>query len=77
MLTRVAALNLTIKEDKNLGAGFLIGHSYFCTPLGDETPAAWWDTIVRHDLAPLLREYWFDNESKASKAIAALHGPAI
>lgn len=77
MLTRVAALNLTIKEDKNLGAGFLIGHSYFCTPLAGETPAAWWDAIVRHDLAPLLREYWFDNENKAGKAIAALHGPAI
>ena len=77
MLTRVAALNLTIKEDKNLGAGFLIGHSYFCTPLTGETPAAWWDAIVRHDLAPLLREYWFDNENKAGKAIAALHGPAV
>lgn len=76
ILTRVAALNLTIKEDKNLGAGFLIGHSYFCTPLGDETPADWWDAIVSHDLAPLLREYWFDSETKASKAIAALHGPA-
>lgn len=75
VLTRVAALNLTIKEDKNLGSGFLIGHSYFCTPLAGETPAAWWDAIVRHDLAPLLREYWFDSEAKASKAIAALHGP--
>lgn len=77
ILTRVAALNLTIKEDKNLGSGFLIGHSYFCTPLAGDTPAAWWDAIVRHDLAPLLREYWFDSEAKASKAIAALHGPAV
>lgn len=76
MLTRVAALNLTIKEDKNLGTGFLIGHSYFCTPLVGETPAEWWAAIVSHDLAPLLREYWFDSEAKASKAIAALHGPA-
>lgn len=76
ILTRVAALNLTIKEDKNLGSGFLIGHSYFCTPLAGETPADWWAAIVSHDLAPLLREYWFDSEAKASKAIAALHGPA-
>lgn len=76
ILARVAALNLTIKEDKNLGAGFLIGHSYFCTPLAGETPAEWWAAIVRHDLAPLLREYWFDSEGKASKALAALHGPA-
>ncbi|UOR00228.1 AAA family ATPase (plasmid) [Hymenobacter sp. 5317J-9] len=76
ILTRVAALNLAIKEDKNLGSGFLIGHSYFCTPLGEETPAAWWEAIVSHDLAPLLREYWFDSETKANKAIAALHGPA-
>jgi len=76
IITRVAALNLTIKEDKNLGAGFLIGHSYFCTPMADETPVEWWAAIVSHDLAPLLREYWFDSETKASKAIAALLGPA-
>ena len=76
ILTRVAALNLTIKEDKNLGPGFLIGHSYFCTPLGNETSAAWWTAIVDHDLGPLLREYWFDSETKANKAIAALHGPS-
>lgn len=31
---------------------------------------------MRHDLAPLLREYWFDSKAKASKATAALHGPA-
>jgi len=76
ILARVVALNVTIKDDKNLGTGFLIGHSYFCTALADETPAEWWAAIVSHDLAPLLREYWFDSEAKATKAITALHGPA-
>ena len=74
ILTRVQALNTQIEKDRNLGAGFLIGHSYFCVPLTGESPAVWWEAIVEHDLAPLLREYWFDNTDRATKAIAALHG---
>ena len=68
----VEQLNVTIKADKNLGSGFLIGHSYFCTPLNGAEPQEWWDAIVRHDIAPLLREYWFDNTDWADKAISAL-----
>ena len=74
VLTRVKALNGQIEKDRNLGAGFLIGHSYFCVPLNGESPAEWWQAVVEHDLAPLLREYWFDNKALADKAIAALHG---
>jgi len=72
VVARVETLNNAIREDKNLGAGFVVGHSYFCTPLGGETPDDWWAAIVQHDIAPLLREYWFDAESKAQKAIQAL-----
>jgi len=68
----VEELNVTIQKDKNLGDGFLIGHSYFCTPLNGEGPNGWWRAIVAHDIAPLLREYWFDNTEQADKAVQAL-----
>ncbi|MGI4735767.1 MAG: AAA family ATPase [Janthinobacterium lividum] len=76
LLARVQQLNQQIGEDRNLGAGFQIGHSYFCVPLAGETPEAWWQAIVAHDLAPLLREYWFDDPKgkKAASAVAALLG---
>lgn len=76
MLERVQKLNQQIVKDRNLGAGFQIGHSYFCVPLGGETPEAWWQAVVAHDLAPLLREYWFDDleGKKAANAVAALLG---
>ncbi|MBF9222523.1 AAA family ATPase [Hymenobacter ruricola] len=75
-LERVQKLNQQIMKDRNLGAGFQIGHSYFCVPLGGEAPEAWWQAIVAHDLAPLLREYWFDDleGKKAASAVAALLG---
>ncbi|TGD80815.1 AAA family ATPase [Hymenobacter wooponensis] len=77
VVKQVEDLNKTIHDDKNLGAGFLIGHSYFCTPLGGQTPEAWWSAIVQHDIAPLLREYWFDAETRAAKAILALEQGAV
>ena len=76
LLGRVQKLNQQIVEDRNLGAGFQIGHSYFCVPLSGEAPEAWWQAVVAHDLAPLLREYWFDDQKgeKAASAVAALLG---
>jgi 5-methylcytosine-specific restriction protein B len=76
LLERVQKLNQQIVKDRNLGTGFQIGHSYFCVPLSGEAPEAWWQAIVAHDLAPLLKEYWFDEQEgkKAASAIAALLG---
>ena len=73
-IARVDKLNDQIEKDRNLGAGFLIGHSYFCVPANGEGVEGWWRTIVDYDIAPLLREYWFDDSERAAKAIAALHG---
>lgn len=67
---RMTALNQTIKEDPMLGENYQIGHSFFC-PKGehfiglDET---WYRTIVRTEIIPLLKEYWFDNPKKAEDA---------
>ncbi len=59
---RVAPLNMEIVEDTaNLGAGFAVGHSFFCAaPVDGEDGPSWYGRIVRTELLPLLREYWFD-----------------
>lgn len=61
--TNVQALNAAISEDSaNLGKGFRIGHSYFCTE--DEDSVApddgWYQEVIRSEISPLLQEYWFD-----------------
>ena len=57
----ISAINERIREDKDLGPGFEIGHSYF-VPSGDEDSLDehWFRTIVETQIEPLLREYWFD-----------------
>lgn len=55
--TRIPDLNKRIRDDANLGSGFAIGHSYFCSGGTDER---WYDRVIRHEILPLLREYWFD-----------------
>ena len=67
-------LNQQIVDDStNLGAGFCIGHSYFCPVHPDlELDAAWYNLIIDNEIAPLIQEYWFDNPTKADKLIEDL-----
>lgn len=58
------ALNETIRIDPSLGAAFYIGHSYFVHPATDDL-ANWYRRIITLEIAPLLREYWFDDPDKA------------
>lgn len=77
IVDRVSQLNDDITNDrKNLGPGFCIGHSFFC-PNGktDNYDQAWYEMIVKREIAPLVREYWFDDESKAQQKIEALLAP--
>jgi 5-methylcytosine-specific restriction protein B len=64
---RLSELNDEIAKDKtNLGPGFCIGHSYFCqTSGGGMADESWYREIVESEIAPLLREYWFDDPAKA------------
>lgn len=77
IVEKVSQLNDQIASDqKNLGPGFCIGHSFFC-PNGqvgnyDQT---WFEMIVKREIAPLVREYWFDDEKKAQQKIDALLAP--
>ena len=62
LIETVERLNEEITGDESLGEGFRIGHSYFCTNLtvNDE----WLRSVVKFELIPLLKEYWFDEPSK-------------
>ena len=65
-------LNDEIKEDtSNLGKGFCLGHSYFCTK--SELTTDIYNDIIETEVAPLLQEYWFDNPKKANQKSAALY----
>jgi 5-methylcytosine-specific restriction enzyme B len=74
IVERMAALNKEIKDDPLLGENYQIGHSFFC-PNGDNFAGLdknWFYSIVRTEIIPLLKEYWFDNPSKAGDAARRL-----
>lgn len=54
----IRILNKEITNDESLGAGFNIGHSYFCNLSHvNETILS---NIIEYEIIPLLNEYWFD-----------------
>lgn len=63
----ICTLNLDIRRDKaNLGDGFCIGHSFFCPDSAQIGPLTldWYREVIRSEIIPLLKEYWFDDPSK-------------
>lgn len=62
LVERVKELNQEIMNDKSLGKGFCIGHSYFCNM--DDCSEEWLKDIVDFDILPMLSEYWFDDSTK-------------
>ena len=74
IVDRLSGLNRTIREDrKNLGPGFEIGHSFFCPRDEDEQlDESWYKTVVRREIEPLLREYWFDRPESVDKRVRDL-----
>ena len=69
IMVRMIDLNRTIREDSLLGENYQIGHSFFL-PRGDNFAGLdknWYDGIVRTEIIPLLKEYWFDNPKKAEE----------
>ena len=77
----VRRLNQRIAEDEALGPGFQIGHSYLCLPAaGPENPAgtdADVTSVVRYELEPLVREYWFDNPAAMDESIHELESVLV
>lgn len=72
LVATVQSLNRAIGEDASLGAGFRVGHSYFCT--NDVVNDAWLSSVIEYELIPLLNEYWFDEPSKVESWAARLRG---
>ena len=62
LIEQIKELNVAICDDDSLGNGFEIGHSYFCQ-LNHEYEKEL-DDIIEYDIVPMLKEYWFDDESK-------------
>lgn len=67
LIAQIKRLNKEIIDDRSLGRGFQIGHSYFC---GRETLGCseeWMRSVVEFDILPTLGEYWFDEPDKVTK----------
>lgn len=71
---RLTALNDQIAAYPTLGPQFRIGHSVVTPPPGADIPdpPEWFRQAVATEIAPLLREYWFDNPKAADDAQTAL-----
>ena len=72
LIDRIKELNNEIMQDKSLGKGFCIGHSYFCNE-GD-CSKEWMKDVVDFDILPMLSEYWFDESAKLQRWEKILHG---
>jgi 5-methylcytosine-specific restriction enzyme B len=73
IIGRMTELNGVIAKDTdNLGPGFRIGHSFFCPNNGTSADEAWYARIIKTEIAPLLREYWFDNTAVADHHVKQL-----
>ena len=74
LIACVKELNRAIRADDSLGAGFEIGHSYFCKAPKQSEQAAdckafdhWQEITIEYDIIPLIKEYWFDEPDKVEE----------
>lgn len=74
LIDQVKILNKEITEDKSLGRGFQIGHSYFCGREPDGCTDEWMRSVVEFDILPMLSEYWFDEPTKLQRWEKNLRG---
>ena len=73
IVKEMSEINRHIREDKDLGPGFQIGHSYFVPDdTTDTTDEVWFHTIIDTQIEPLLREYWFDRPGRVDELLTAL-----
>jgi len=72
LISKINDLNEEIKNDKSLGKGFCIGHSYFCG--AEVCTEEWMKAIVEYEILPMLSEYWFDDNTKLQRWENVLNG---
>ena len=68
----VVHLNQEIENDDNLGSGFQIGHSYFCTYNNQLDEKKWYRETLEYEIKSLLEEIWFDKLDTAEEMLAKL-----
>jgi len=70
---KMAILNGLIAEDKDLGTGYEIGHSYFVPRQKVDQEGNWLQSIFEYEIKPLLSEYWEYSDPKTlAEAIGIL-----
>ena len=74
LIDQIKILNKEIAEDKSLGRGFQIGHSYFCGREEKGMDEEWMRSVVEFDILPMLSEYWFDEPVKLQRWEKNLRG---
>ena len=74
LISKIIKLNEEIENDKTLGSGFCIGHSYFCNLTKNTCTLQKLRSIVKHDILPMLKEYWFDEQDKYERWESQLQG---
>lgn len=72
LVSAIIDLNKVIESDDSLGSGFCIGHSYLCNKDKKDVDRDWLKRVVEFDIAPMLREYWFDNDTKFNNEVQKL-----
>ncbi len=72
IIQRLSDLNKSIREDKDLGPGFEIGHSYFVPDESADADKKWYLNVVDTQIEPLLREYWFDRPQHVDDLVGKL-----
>ncbi|MEM7535949.1 MAG: AAA family ATPase, partial [Chloroflexota bacterium] len=72
----IGGINQAICDDRNLGAGFQVGHSYFCTYDGQMDERQWFHEVVKYEIRPLLEEIWFDDTDKVEQLLPRREGVA-
>lgn len=75
VISIIKNINKAIEDDKSLGNGFKIGHSYFCPNLKDRLGNIKdIQDIITYEILPLLEEYWYDDEDSLIQWENALNG---
>lgn len=71
IIENINSLNEEIASDiNNLGDGYQIGHSYFCP--NNENDNDWYNEVIKYEIVPLLKEYWFDEPKRVDDLIESL-----
>ena len=73
VVIRMTELNQAIAQDPRMGSGYEIGHSFFVPGDGSGTlDDAWYERVVRQEIEPLLREYWFGRDGQVREHVDRL-----